>query len=78
MCILPCGINEEVMNGKCQCKMGFGRYDDKCDRCPSNFFINDGFCVSCPIASTLDPATGICVCDNGLQLDPNGFCVEKC
>lgn len=57
-CILPCGVNQEALNGICRCKEGLGKFLDVCQQCPTDFFVKDNFCASCPVRSTLNPVTG--------------------
>ena len=48
-CVFVCGVYAEHVNGQCQCKDGYGNLNGKCSICPSNFFLHQGYCVTCPI-----------------------------
>jgi hypothetical protein len=49
-----------------------------CQQCPSNFFVQNNYCVTCPINSNFNSTTGNCQCNAGFLTNTAGFCVKKC
>ena len=77
-CVVPCGI-QEVYNQalkKCECKAGYGKFNGICSICQGDFFLNNGYCVTCPINSMYNGQGG-CSCKSGFSLF-NGFCTPTC
>ena len=79
-CVTTCGVNQAVnpSTNKCECKPGFGIYEGLCNVCPTNFFLDNGNCVTCPIGSTFSLSQGRCVCNSDYTQGSNGRCVERC
>lgn len=79
-CIYVCGQNSafSASAGKCVCNPGFGLLNKVCQKCPSNYFIKDGFCVTCPLHSKYHQDTKTCKCVDGFYTDRFGVCVQKC
>lgn len=74
-CILPCGQNEVPnQNNKCVCLPEYGKYEGKCQKCPGNYFIVEGYCVTCPIGTFLNSATNLCECNSGYAPNALGIC----
>lgn len=78
-CVITCGVNEipNPQTGKCECNPNLGRYEGVCTTCPSDFFIKDGYCVTCPLKAKFNRQTNQCVCSDGNQLI-GGVCLDKC
>ena len=65
------------MTNRCECKEGFGFVGEACAVCPDGSFIQNQFCVFCPINSMYDSVSRSCVCSEGFSL-VQGICVERC
>ena len=79
-CIYVCGQNSaySVEAAKCVCNPGFGFLNKVCEKCPANYFIREGFCVTCPLHSTYNNNAMRCECVEGFYTDHFGMCVKKC
>lgn len=79
-CVITCGINEVInaQTKKCECREGYGKYEGICNICPKQFFVVNGFCVSCPIGSTYDAKSLKCICGPGLLMHSSGYCQQTC
>ena len=77
-CVFVCSLNEEYSNSlkKCVCKQGYGIYNNKCSQCPSDFFVHEGSCVSCPFGTIL--VGNDCVCKDGFKKNSIGLCEPVC
>jgi len=66
-CIFVCGQNAiySTSANQCVCNVGYGLYNGICQQCPLNYFISNGYCVTCPIASTYNASTATCQCQTG-------------
>ena len=78
-CIHLCGINQiySKKTSKCECKKGFGYLEGICKQCYGQYFLKEGYCVSCPINSIYDQAKDTCICSEGYALI-DGICQLKC
>ena len=47
-------------------------------RCPTRYFVQNNYCVTCPINSEVNSTTLKCVCSEGFLLGRDGFCAKKC
>lgn len=77
-CIFACGIQEyyNTQTNSCQCNAGYGKLNGICSLCTGIYFLNNGYCVTCPINSA--NVDGRCTCDPGYQLSNTGFCLSAC
>ena len=79
-CVFVCGQNAayNATSGACSCLPGFGLQNGQCAQCPNNYFLSNGYCVTCPVNSQLNPVTNNCDCSNGYYTNQNGVCTLKC
>lgn len=49
-----------------------------CTSCPNNYFISQGYCVTCPVNSALNKAKNTCDCVDGYYTNQFGICTKKC
>jgi hypothetical protein len=49
-----------------------------CQQCSANFFVQNNYCVTCPINSNFNSTTKNCQCNTGFLANTAGFCVKKC
>lgn len=79
-CIYICGQNSAFSEsaGACVCNPGFGLFGGFCQSCPNNYFISNGYCVTCPVNSAFNPATKNCDCLAGFFTNQWGICARKC
>ena len=79
---LTCGGNRVVVNGFCECEVGYFENDDgECERCGSGcqYCLSASQCSSCAIGSDMQP-DGSCKCRAGFVIDESAgtlFC-RKC
>lgn len=66
-CVFVCGQNSaySATANACVCLSGFGLMGGLCQVCPSNYFISNGYCVTCPVNSNYNSKTANCDCNNG-------------
>ena len=78
-CIKTCGVNEVVnpQTSKCECISGYGLYEGICNSCPRDFFLLNGYCVTCPLFSQYNSQDRRCVCKSGMTL-VGGICKDQC
>jgi hypothetical protein len=50
----------------------------QCQQCPSGYFINNGYCVTCPFNSVYNDNTQTCDCVTGFFTSQSGVCAPKC
>jgi hypothetical protein len=75
-CEIICAMNEifNKTSQKCECKEGYGKYEDVCAVCPSGFFLKSGFCITCPRNSQYDEISNQCKCKSGYVQNVAGLC----
>lgn len=79
-CIFVCGQNAafNTASNACACLPTFGMIQGICQQCPSNYYVANGYCVTCPVSSTYNPKSTQCECNSGFQTSPSGICQKKC
>ena len=79
-CIHVCGQNSayNMQAAKCICLDGFGLIGGLCQACPRNYFVSNGYCVTCPVNSQFNANSGNCDCNNGFYTNEFGICSRKC
>lgn len=79
-CIFVCGQNSVYNStvGSCVCNPGFGLINGQCSSCPNNYYISQGYCVTCPVNSAYNQAKNTCECLNGYFTNELGICTQKC
>lgn len=80
VCIFVCGQNSVYSQNvsSCVCISGFGLMNGVCSVCPSNYFISQGYCVTCPVNSVLNAIKNTCDCQSGYYTNQFGICSKKC
>jgi len=79
-CIFVCGQNSAYSNSAnaCVCNSGFGLLNGACQACPQDYFVSNGYCVTCPVNAVYNSASRNCVCSNGFFTNQWGICARKC
>jgi hypothetical protein len=79
-CIFVCGQNSaySATAKACACNPGYGLLGSSCQTCPNNYFISNGYCVTCPVNSVYNPATQSCSCLAGFFTNQWGICAQLC
>lgn len=79
-CIFVCGQNSVYNStvGSCVCNPGYGLINSQCSICPNNYYISQGYCVTCPVNSAYNQAKNTCDCLNGYFTNELGICTQKC
>jgi hypothetical protein len=69
-CLYVCGINSLYNStiSQCQCLPTFGLTSSGCQQCPLNYFVLNGYCVTCPLNSINEGL--ICKCHPGYYIGP--------
>ena len=49
-----------------------------CQACPANYFVSNGYCVTCPVNSKFNAGTNNCDCESGFYTNQFGICTQKC
>lgn len=75
-----CGQNAVYSSdlNSCVCNRGYGNLNGLCSVCPADYFVQSGYCVTCPLNALFNPATKICDCRVGFYMDQYGMCTRKC
>lgn len=79
-CIYVCGQNSVYSESAaaCVCNPGYGMYGGSCQTCPADYFISNGYCVTCPVNSNYNSAKKNCDCLTGYFTNQWGVCAQKC
>ena len=79
-CVYVCGENSAYNDAqkKCLCLTGYGIFNKICAKCPPNYFIQNNYCVTCPVNSVYSSTTKKCECADGFLLSKDGICTKKC
>ena len=79
-CVFVCGQNSAYSTAAnaCKCLDGFGLMGGLCQECPANYFVSNGYCVTCPVNSKFNAATNNCDCNSGYFTNQFGICTQKC
>ena len=79
-CVYVCGQNAVFSDSikACQCLAGYGLMGGLCQVCPDNYFVSNGYCVTCPVNSKYNKQSGNCDCNSGYFTNQYGICTQKC
>ena len=79
-CIFVCGQNSaySATAKACVCNPGFGLFGGSCQTCPPSYFVQNGYCVTCPVNAVFNKASGKCDCQTGFFTNQWGICARKC
>ena len=79
-CIFVCGQNSfySTAASACVCNPGYGVFGGSCQTCPDNYFISNGYCVTCPVNAAYNPKSKTCECSTGFFTNEWGICARKC
>ena len=57
---------------------GYGIIGGSCGICPTSFWVQNNYCVTCTINSLYNFNTKKCECSEGYSLNKNGICTKNC
>jgi hypothetical protein len=79
-CVYVCGENSayDATAQRCGCLSGYAIYNKVCGKCPANYFIQNNYCVTCPVNAVYSSTTKKCDCAEGFLLSRDGVCTKKC